>query len=538
MQTETQLQNDDLTEASHSQPRQLMSRRQQFISLVTRYLAAQIILQSDFPNRANMPRISAPEFSNLGHQIFVDYNALVNAVWKTALDVKSAVSEYSKIRKIWAILVVIAIVSGAFLFSVAPIHIGAVYIVLFIAYFFVRKQRAAAKKAAAKIRSEAVTRLLLEPNIKTDPVVYASSVGDGALGGENIPILISIYPSRPFPGYGKLLFENQFICRPKMNADDDSSAATYEQTIKTIQDKLTHHFSSGWSDVCFGDVVVVSGTNLQSDSAWLDKNKAPHLWLPRSALTHLSAIDPRASSRQFFAIQIPLYEAGTIATFFTRLFMAGNSIAYDVSLLTLGPPMVSMESLHTSLKKQKNSAFKEGFLRSLAEGIRWFADSWGRGPSHQEAIEHLDLISNAGAFKKGFQEEIVLGDIRWLDPELETERGAEHIEKSKQISSKSQIWPLRYHPSFSEWRESNSFALPTGSFIRPEALAAVKTAYDQVVRIALESLDNCGYDISDYRDKDGRFTIKAEQIEQLIVGENIKIKTSDKSPKSSEKPSQ
>jgi hypothetical protein len=73
------------------------------------------------------------------------------------------------------------------------------------------------------------------------------------------------------------------------------------------------------------------------------------------------------------------------------------------------------------------------------------------------------------------------------------------------------------------WREQNSFTFTTDFFGRPEAIATVRSLYVQVSKAILDALESLGFDISDYRDKEGNYSINAEKIDHLVVGEKIYV---------------
>jgi hypothetical protein len=106
----------------------------------------------------------------------------------------------------------------------------------------------------------------------------------------------------------------------------------------------------------------------------------------------------------------------------------------------------------------------------------------------------------------------------------------EYDRQFDKLMAQTALWPGGRHGiSAVNWREEHSYTLPADFFSRPETLAAVHTMYDQIVRAILSTLEKAGFDISDYRNKDGQFLIKADSIDHLIVGEKINI-TEDKQP--------
>ena len=68
-------------------------------------------------------------------------------------------------------------------------------------------------------------------------------------------------------------------------------------------------------------------------------------------------------------------------------------------------------------------------------------------------------------------------------------------------------------------------------FGKPEIIGGIKTAYDQISQLTLEAIEKQGYDISRYRNEEGKYTINAESIDKLIVGETINVKEEKKKDK-------
>ncbi|MBP8047973.1 MAG: hypothetical protein KAY64_04450, partial [Anaerolineales bacterium] len=62
---------------------------------------------------------------------------------------------------------------------------------------------------------------------------------------------------------------------------------------------------------------------------------------------------------------------------------------------------------------------------------------------------------------------------------------------------------------------------------------SIKTLYQQISRTILDTFDSMGFDITDYRDREGKYSINAEKIDRLIIGEEIKILQTADGPASS-----
>jgi hypothetical protein len=83
-------------------------------------------------------------------------------------------------------------------------------------------------------------------------------------------------------------------------------------------------------------------------------------------------------------------------------------------------------------------------------------------------------------------------------------------------------WPGRLTP-LGNWREDYSLTFTNDFFGSTEALASIKTLYQQISSTILDTFDSMGFDITDYRDREGKYSINAEKIDRLIIGEEIKI---------------
>ena len=132
--------------------------------------------------------------------------------------------------------------------------------------------------------------------------------------------------------------------------------------------------------------------------------------------------------------------------------------------------------------------------------------------------------------KPAVQLDLNLSDI--MDLEFQDDvKHSEYYARLNDVASKTTIWPGRYmhaiYPN-ANWREANSVTFPSDFFGRPECLASIRVLYDQIARVILDDLDEEGFDISDYRNSQGVYSINADKIDQLIVGESIIIDNAKK----------
>jgi hypothetical protein len=494
--------------------------------LATRYLAAHVIAHPRFPERAVLPGPRPAAFTNFGHQPMVDYERLVNIVWQVALEA-SAVA-----KRTWGNWKFALYLTG---FSLGGLSIalyglnGFGYCVALGLILRVIKGRfdRSARRVVADVRATALNQLAQQRFEQREPAmavkVWAEQLGTGELGSGPVPVLTLIDPAQPFPGFGDVQGETLFVCRPKSDGDPVASAdlapRIYAQIVASVRRQPEVEFRDG-------EVIVVDGATLSMQSPWLGADRAPRLWLPREELSRVHDLDPRASVRVFHACQLVSLRHATTATVFVRVFPAGNAIAFHIAVTTLGPPKFGLESLVARVLKHQVER----------EDRRWFA-RWrallprARTPDERHDIAHLQPADAANRESLPFEGELDIDEVVKLDPGMTAwrdPRGA-HERLVARIAAESALWPGRLIARRRTLREGRSHDMTPDFFGRPEALALIRTVYNQVTRAVLEAFDHAGYDISDYRDRDGRFTIHADQIGQLVLGEQVNISQGNKS---------
>lgn len=526
---QTTLDNQKQVDLSASQASQITSTiRSQMTEKATFLLAAELISRPDFPNRYALPKVYPPAFNNFGHQPLMDYELLLKVVWGVIENIKSAVTQRESDKSSWIAgsvitgiaLFILGVVSGVtFLIAVAFIASIGIY-----NYGKGRIQKAI-KKDVANVRAEAIKQLTSNnPDLGNYSVNGAverelEKLGNGILGGDKTPVITIISDEQPFTGYGRLQAENLFICRPKdknhnltLSIDD-----LRKMVSKNITDKVLR---LNIRETTFGEVVVVHGDSLCIDSKWLDEDKAPILWIDRNSLDNAHVIDSRASMRTYYAIQILFHQYMTAATFFVRLFQAGNSASCQIAVTTLGPPAIDEDYLHSKLRKheieeeegEEKTDFSKATVRK--DDIEAKAEA--------EAVNFLRLVRIYGRSSERFQSDLSPEEIKKLNISLEKDaKGDEYEKEYQKIIKQSAVWPGRYYKPSLNWRENNSLTFTTDFFGRSEAIASVRTLYDQISRTVLDTLDTQGFDISEYRDSEGNYFINADKIDQIVVGKKI-----------------
>ena len=502
--------------------------------MITYLLAAELIARQDFPLRHALPRLYPPAFNNFGHQLLLDYQLLLAIVWEVVEEIKRAVEKWQDKKLPWVIgilalgitLLLIGFTNFAafpFLLLLALLGLPALYSVV------TARIQKSMKRDVAEIRAEAIRNLMkgewksANETIRKTITHDLKKIGDGALDGAQVPVITVIDNEQPFSGYGRLQAENLFICRPKEKANDH--VRSDEEIRKTVADNITEKvLGLGIGGISFGDVVLIQGDSLTRDSGWLDEEKTPILWLDRHALGNVRAIDSGASARTFFAAQVLFAQYMTVATFFVRIFRAGHSASCSIAVTTLGPPEVDWDYLNVRLMKREIEKEEEAQPHEIRNVFV--------SKEEQDALGYLTLLREWSRDKTPFQANLDAKEIKKIGITADNEARREEYEKEfKRVLRQSVMWPGSYYKLFPNWRENNSYTFTTDFFGRPEAIASVKALYDQISRTALDTLDTLGFDISDYRDKEGKYSINAEKIDQLVVGERVHIDQSAQAKK-------
>jgi len=511
---------------------------EQITRTLTYYIAAMLIADKRFPTQRLLPAPYAPPLNSLGHYILLDYKLLLKIIWQVVDEIKSAASEiYSGITQ-RSLFIGIGIGIGVFILmgimGADAISAGIVGLIAGGISYFVNLGNTRFKlllKKVADIRAKAISQLIAgnwESNLKKDTeekidtLLNSKEIGNGVLGGEKIPVLVITNDQHPFPGYGKLQAENLFVCRPKKTTNLSQS---FTGTLETIQNNVINAVSQfPLEDVAYGDVVVIHGNTIHLDSLWLNEDKSPHLWTDRQNLEKLGEIDNRVSVRRYFAVQALFPEYGTIASFFLRPFMAGNSICCQISVTTIGPLAFGADYFQKKLLKHQQED-KDGYQQKP----KTQQTSVTASPSTRQ-IQYVKLV---GQFGDDFQSNSInYGEIKELSLK-DKEEDETYSKEFKEMVEKGTAW-LGGLISAPNWREDNSLTFTNDFFGKTEALSSVRTLYDQVSRTILDSFGALGFDISDYRDAEGKYSIKAEKIENLVVGEKIQITQSNETEKSNQ----
>ena len=502
--------------------------REEMTRSFTYHLAALYIISANFPKKGALPSLVPPPFTNFGHQVLLDYRLLLKIVWQVVDEIQLKLSSMPKRKPIWIVwgfivgLLVFTLLAGAsgardsgsiLLFS---IFLG------FMVWSIGGNNSKEQKKAVADIRARAVEQLLngefqLWSKASQYKIDNLKLVGDGALNSNRSPVLIVLNNQRPFPGYGRLQAENTFTCRPPKDESEESTPPTIEEIRSLVSKRVANAISRNeQQNVDFGEVVVVHGNSLCIDSPWLDSDKAPPLWLDRNLLANVELIDKRASVRTYLAAQVLLPQYMTTAVFFIRPFIASGSASCQIAVATLGPLAYGTDYLNRRLLRHRMEE---------DEAIKKFANEARNTSTKKDepslATQQLRVLRALGQIDQNFQADLNLLEIEKLSL-YDKDRDDDYSEQLKKVVEESVMWP-GYLTAVENLREANSLTFTNDFFGKTEAISSVKTLYDRIARAVLDSFDTLGFDISDYRDSEGNYSINAEKIDQLVLGERIQI---------------
>lgn len=487
----------------------------------TRLLAASTISDPDFPSEKLLPRMTAIPFNNLGHQALVDQRLLGKLLWNTFYDLKN---EKSSVRATKQIL--ISIFSGltAFvLLALVELEIAGFFAGGIAAWFAFYLASDPFPKRAAKIKAARAVQIIDRAENSENSGFDLSKTelavaGTGTLSPANTQVFFSDAVDRRFPGLGWTNVEELFVCPTKTlttdpPADSNAMAQIVCNAVKSLSsDVRAGTISSGWA-------VVVDSRTVGKDSSWLDGAHRPLLEVdnpPNSELLQNDRRDPLVSARTFFGTQVLLPEHLTLVTIFVRPFMASTSAAFEMVVMTLGPPISDEKQVRTVVRNHngesnEKNVDKSNEVRSKALG----SQNMGHAPKLKAVSELLQRIEDPFLVKSDYS---ILDTLKWFDVEGHKQERAE----AEKLNEATDIWIGRFLAE-PNWREANSLVMTSDFFGRTECRAVIRALYDQVARRVLEALDQHGFDISRYKDSTGQWNISVEKIDQMVVGEKISV---------------
>lgn len=494
---------------------------------VTTNLAAGIITNADFPTADHVPDTIPMPFTNFGHQALIDHELLQTILWTTINRMQSVLKPWKKLHAglVATNCIVSLVLFGALATRVDGLWVGIISSIasLILGTVLINRRTERFRKSLAKTKASELQKLLSDTWEPDEKEHFIQTIrkrtqyfGSGELGGDCVPVLTIVDDGNPFPGFGRLQAENTFTCRPKddvrepLPSIDKIAEVLFQNVRKTVE-------ASSITEVASGNVITVYGDSVTIGSKWLGPDKSPQLWIPRDQLESFLAVPDDASSRQYFAIQAVFPTHTTAATVFFRPFLSGNAASCHLAVSTIGPPIlnelhVRKVLLRYNLEMQEKDQPRTPSLTADTSNDRLTAIRTIR-----------TLTRDTGAFINGAMNMSALLKLNIEDNELSGIHKSEFDREFKQIVQQSTMWPASVGITNVNVRDRNSYTFVKDFYGKPEMLACVRTMYDQISRIILDSLDDLGFSISDYRDKEGHYSINADKIDSLVVGEKIYI---------------
>ena len=494
----------------------------QVVTDITNLLAAQAIAHPNFPDDSTLPRAAKIPSSNVGHQPLLDYRRLNKILWGTV----ALLEEERKRRRRDAILIGLAMAAWLLLLKfpwwiVAPLSIC----VALLSGVYVGILRRASKIRAAQVS------LLLEPFPRTkfrkdaerqfveiwekeNARLPWANYGDGLLSEERALVFFTNGGSDPFPGLGWIQVKSQFVCPPAR--EEVLPTETPRDLMALARHTLSSVRNGSYAnDMRTGVIVVVDSDTVTGESCYLC-NEEPLLYIDASHYRTQDGEDPLAleampsngSARAFAGLQALFPACCTLITFAVRFSRVGASVVVEVLIATLGPPVSAKQELLRKLYRHRGTGFSIDSLTSMV--------SRSGLARHLFALRHF-----LGQEKDTFGTRINYSGVRHLQPFDAKLLREESLEASRiQVALGRWIGNLTRHEN---WREQHSLTLANDYFGGAECRAAIRAIYDHITRDILDRLEKVGYDISAYRDSSGRWTINADKIENMIVGERISL---------------
>jgi len=450
----------------------------------------------------------------------VDYDWMLKQVWQAVENVQERIRALKRSGRVrYYIASVLALVSSVGVVYLLADGVGLVgSVLIFLATLgtiWIVNQRDFAK-IVADIRADSVQRLLspgfeglaISKTVREKIEQGLGRVGDGSLGQERIPVITICADGAPFPGYGSLQVDNSFTCPPKAGETQDKSV---RQVAEVIAERIRVFIrNSGMQHVKCGDLIVLDGESLAADSQILvhgeNDERFPPLWKNSAELTVIEGPDVSTPPfRRYFAIQILFPRYLTIATLFTRPLPAGNAMGYQIAVSTLGPPFESRGQLLDRVSRYKHDKphGNSDLTYTSITRLRRLRDQFISNRKFKAESIDTDAILKIG-------ESVDVAERHAFEYDME------------QLAEESFFWPGRFTHSLT-WREACSSTFTSHFFGKSECLACVRALYTQTAKTVLDGLESLGYDVSDYRSETGVYSIKADKIDQLIVGEQIHV---------------
>jgi hypothetical protein len=472
---------------------------------ITLLFAIEILGRPNFPSAHLLPRIERQAYTHIEHQVLLNYRKLARILWGTVLEMCEVAVRIRAKNRWWpqAAALVICLCCGSLRFALdqgAFFALALIALPLTYAYCRARRERANDEKIRsefARIKFGNIECLMQqldgeEPSDQLSVDRYTKEVseseqswaqaGDGKISPHSAAVLVAIHQSDPFPGYGRLQARQTFVFRPSAEKAPSPHGSADDEVWKSLHAAPAE---IGLDALFVGKVVVIDGSSILMDSAWLEKDRRPRL---RCDPVGAHEVDPRADVRTYIALEALFPRYSTSATFFVRTFPVGNSLVCEICICTLGPPLWGLGEAMVAMSRYKKKPQGDSHTASIeAESLKKLRDTMNKTKDKPPA----DTEEDPNPF--------------WVD--------------------RASVDP--------NWRELHSLSMASGYFDGNECRVFVRTLYDRLSRSVLAAVERAGYDTDDYKDSAGKFVINAEKIEQMIVGTNVYSETNGKSEKAS-----
>lgn len=523
--------------------------------------AAATIADPEFPNEALLPRIDPIPHNNLGHMVMIDFGLVCEALWGCAATIEDRQThlirqQFGRLLADVAPWIAMTLLAGV----VAYMNPGTLYAV-YVAFFVlqgstigaVRRLRTA---AAAEVRASYIESLIAKrlpdhprlPTLSPNQPLARATYGDGMLAPTRINVFLANGYEDPFPGLGWVQNRGVYVCALKADGDDAghtvASAAIPEVTSKleaafaAVAERVRESLGARAASAAHGYSIVVDSTSMHPASPWLDGEGRPPLVYERNGadpgqIDSFARQDPAVRARAYLGVQVLMHTHMTMLSVFARVYVASNSLAVELLLVTLGPPAVSTASLRDLLANHRyREAHKSTWLPWSAMTARAKVLSAAHDETWSllaERLRKLRLLKTAS--QDPLRSPIDLAGLRLLL--ARGNRSAEERKEAESLQDVSDGWPGHY-TRHANWRERRSLTLPRDLFGAAECKATAHALFTDILSAALNTLDESGFDVSPYRDEGGNLVIKADSIDRMVIGEQIQISESGKSVAKSE----
>lgn len=223
------------------------------------------------------------------------------------------------------------------------------------------------------------------------------------------------------------------------------------------------------------------------------------------------------SAQTYYGVQVLRPQYLTLVSIFVRPFLASTSAAFETVVMSLGPPLSDERDIRSALQVHDRNAQRSRNPAALssASGGATSTTNTGHTAFIEAAREILMKARESFLMRSDYS---LLRNFHWNDD------GALLNEKKAADALQADVddWIGRFFGEVN-WREANSRVTTQDLFGAADCRATVRALYDHVARHMLTALEARGFDIAQYKDSTGRWSINVDKIDQMIVGEKISV---------------